>query len=244
MSRSAARRLAPGQPIRLGVDSRRVCGVLWSATGTLVVLNLLASAGSALNILPYTITRFFDGDNKVNFPTGAKTLYLLTGTLLLLGCWTAARRRADPSRTGWLLLAGCTAFAYVDETTYLHQSLSEVLNKIFHFTGVLTFAWTIVYWPAAAMAAVFLLRNLRTMHPRVRRILLPGGVLYVVGAIVMEPLKSVLADHFGEGSLPMEMTAALSDCLQLIGLTLLVSALLTALALLTPAVTLVFAHDG
>lgn len=227
---------ALGEPLQITVDAIRVRRVLWTVIAAVVVLNVIASVGAGLRFLPYTLTRFFDGDNKVNFPTTGKTLLLLTSTVLLLICWAAARRRRDPSAGGWLLLGLCTAFAFGDESTYLHQSLAEVLNKKFHFTGPLTFAWTIVYWPMAAMASVVLLRYLRTMHARVRRILLPGGVLYVTGAILLEPVKSELADRFGQGSLQMALAAAISDSLQLIGLALLVSALLTAVGLLTPEV--------
>jgi hypothetical protein len=240
---AVGRRPAPGAPVDLVVDIPRVRRVMWRATAVLVILNIAASIGASLDAVPYTLTRFFDGDNKVNFPTGAKTLYLLACTVLLLGSHVAARRRNDPSATGWLLLGLCTAFAFVDETTYLHQSLSEVMTGHFHFTGVLTYAWTIVYWPVAAMASVFLVRNLGDLHPRVRRLLLPGGVLYVTGAIVMEPLKSELADRYGEGSLPMELTAAVSDSMQLIGLTLLASALIAVLAMLTPSITLHFSRE-
>jgi len=235
------RRPAQGAPVHIGLPIPRIQRVLWLVTGTLVLANLVASVGSGTKVLPYTVARFFDGDDKVNFPTGAKTLLLLTCTVLLLACWTAARRAADSSAAGWLLLSMCTAFAFLDETTYLHQSLAEVLERQFHFTGPLKFAWTVVYWPMAAFASIFLMRNLRSMHPRVRRLLLPGGILYVIGAIVLEPVKSVLVERFGEGSLQMELAAAVSDSLQLIGLTLLVCSLLTAAGLLTPSFTLAFA---
>ncbi|MBK6872866.1 MAG: hypothetical protein IPJ14_06985 [Kineosporiaceae bacterium] len=229
---------APGEPLHITVNTLRVRQLIWAVIAFLVLMNLISSAGAGLRFLPYTLTRFFDGDDKVNFPTTGKTLLLLTSTVLLLTCWAAARRRRDPSAAGWLLLGLCTAFAFGDESIYLHQTLAEVLNKKFHFTGPLTFAWTIVYWPMAAMASIVLVRYLRTMHPRVRRLLLPGGVLYVTGAILIEPVKSELADRFGEGTIQMEMAAALSDSMQLIGLALLVGSLLTALSLLTPEIRL------
>ncbi len=58
------------------------------------------------------------------------------------------------------------------------------------------------------------------------------------GRILIEPVKSELADRFGEGTIQMEMAAALSDSMQLIGLALLVGSLLTALSLLTPEIRL------
>ncbi|MFZ0157818.1 MAG: hypothetical protein WAL50_02220 [Kineosporiaceae bacterium] len=221
---------------------RRIQRTLWGLTGLLVLADGVASAGAALRVLPYTLTRFFDGDYKVNFPTGAKLLLLLVATVLLTACWTAARRAADRSATGWLLLGFCTAFALMDETVYLHQSLAELLRQHFDLGGPLAYAWTIVYIPMAALASVFLLRNLRTMHPRVRGLLMPGGVVYVTGAILMEPVKSQLMEQYGENSLPLKAAAAVSDSMQLIGLTLLVCSLLTAVSLLARAFTLQFDH--
>jgi hypothetical protein len=224
----------------IAVDQVRVSRVLWMATAVLVVLDVAASVAAGLNAVPWNLTRFFDADYKVNFPTGAKTFLLLAATLLLLGCWWCARKQRHESARGWILLAGCTGFAFVDETTYLHQSLAEVMRSRYDFEGVLAYAWTVVYWPVAALASVFLLRNLRTMHPRVRNLLLPGGVLYASGALLFEPVKSQLAETYGEGSLQLKLSAATSDSLQLIGLTLLVCSLIRAAGYLTDGFSFVF----
>jgi hypothetical protein len=217
----------------IAVDVGQVQKVLWLATGALIGMDFLVSVAASLNLLPYTITRFFDGDAKMNFPTGAKTTLLLAATLLMLGCWTAARRRGAPTALGWLMLALVTAFAFIDETTYLHQSLSEEMSDKFHFHGVLKFAWTIVYVPAAVVVGAFLLRHLRLMRPEVRNRLLPGGGIYVLGAIGFEPIKSHIADGVGDGSTAFRLVAAVSDSLELAGLALLVCALLQAARILT-----------
>lgn len=234
--------LVQAAPVLVMVPLRRIQHVLWGLTAALVLADGVASIGAGLRLLPFTATRFFDGDYKVNFPTGEKLLLLLTATVLLFGCWTAARRAVDRAATGWLLLGLCTAFALMDETVYLHQSLAAVLHDHLALGGPLAYAWTIVYVPMAALASVFLLRNLRSMHPRVRRLLMPGGIVYVTGAIVLEPVKSQLMERYGETSMPLKAAAALSDSLQLIGLTLLVCSLLTAASLLTSGFTLQFEH--
>jgi hypothetical protein len=217
----------------VGVDVGRVQAVLWLVTGALIAMDLLVSVAAGLNLLPYTITRFFDGDAKMNFPTGAKTTLLLMSTVLMLGCWTAGRRRGSPTARGWLMLALVTAFAFVDETTYLHQTLSETLGDHFHFHGVLKFAWTIVYFPAAVLVGAFLVRHLRQMRPQVRNRLLPGGGIYAVGALCFEPVKSHIADSIGDGSMVFRLVAVMSDSMELAGLALLVCALLQAARILT-----------
>ncbi len=232
----------PGADTVIRVNIPLITKVLWALIGTLIVLGVAAAAAAGSQTLPYNLTRFFDGDQKTNFPTTAKTLLLLTATLLLLVCWQAARSRRSPAARGWLALSLCTAFAFLDESTYLHQSLSEVMNKLGDFDGPLAYAWTVIYWPAAVLAGIFVLRTMGSMQPAVRRMLLPGGILYGAGALLFEPLKSHFAETYGEISLHQKLTAAASDSLQLVGLTLLVCALLHAARHLTGSVVLVL--DG
>lgn len=65
-------------PIPMSVPIATVTRTPWSCVMALCLLDLVASVGAGTGLLPYTLTRFFDGDNKVNFPTGAKTVPLLT----------------------------------------------------------------------------------------------------------------------------------------------------------------------
>lgn len=220
--------LVQSESVVISVDLAKTQFLVWFVIGNLVVADFLASIAAAEGLVPYTITRFFDGDYKVNFPTAAKTTLLLGSVVLMLGCWVASRSLGHPGARGWLLLAAATAFAFVDESTYLHQSMADVLHDEFDLHGVLRFAWTIVYIPAALVAGFFLLRNLRVLRPEVRRRLLPGGMVYVLGALAFEPLKSQVAESRGLDSLAFKLLAATSDCLQLVGLTLLFTAVLFA----------------
>jgi hypothetical protein len=219
--------------VLITVDLRQVQLAMWALVGILVVADFFVSAASVTQLLPYSITRFFDGDAKVNFPTTGKTTLLLAAALLMLGCWTACRRRHDPQARGWLALALVTAFAWTDESTYLHQTLNEEMTKKLHLTGFLQFSWTIIYLPAAVLVGVFLLRNLRIMPAAVRNRLLPGGAVYATGALLFEPIKSHIADTYGDGGMLFKMAAGVSDSLELVGLTMLVCAVLVAADLLT-----------
>jgi len=220
----------PGRPVvAVAVRPERVRRVLWWVTGALVALDAVVSVASAEHLLPYLVTRFFDGDDKINFPTGEKTTLLLAATVLMLGCWVIGRRTGRSTAGGWLLLAAVTGYAFVDESTYLHQSLSTALTDEFHFHGVLKYAWTLVYVPAAAMVGAFLLRNLVQLRPQVRTGLLTGGGVYVIGAMMFEPIKSNISDAQGDGSLAFKLVALVSDSLELVGLTLLVTAMITAM---------------
>lgn len=221
----------------LRVDLNLVRRVVWPALTALVVLDFAAVLGRKAGV-PSGLLRFFDGDLKINFPTGYKTTFLLAVALLFTVLWRSGSRRADPFAPGWRLLAYVSLFAFVDETVYLHQSLSSFLHEHLHWHGVLLYSWTVIYAPAAAAVAVLLLRHVRHLDSRARRDILLSGGLYVVGALLFEPVKSAVASRYGDGGLAFGLTAAVSDSLELLGLTLLVLVLLAQVAVQVPAVTL------
>jgi hypothetical protein len=221
----------------LRVEVRRVQRILVLVAATLVVLDFLASAAAALGA-PYELTRFFDADAKVNFPTGFKTTMLLTVTLLLLAEWSFALYERSRFAPAWRLLAAVTGFAFLDETIYLHQSLATILHSHLHTTGPLVYAWTIVYAPVAAMVVIIVLRYIRYLDRALMWRLILGGGLYVVGTLAFEPVKSEIAESRGDSGLPFKLTAAISDSMEMIGLTVLAIILLTELARTTRVIGL------
>jgi hypothetical protein len=221
-------------PVRLG----RVQIILWLVTGSLITLDFLVAIAAGLQLLPQTITRFFDGSDRANFVTGARTTMLLLLVLLLFGCAVAARRRDDPSAPGWRLLGFVAAFAFADETTFLHQWLATVLHERYALTGALRYGWALLYLPAAVIVLVVLRRDLRRMAPAVRNRLLPGVLVYVLGAIVLEPVVAVLTEDHGAGATSVKLVLAVADAGQLAGLVLMVSALLIATSRFTSGFTL------
>ncbi|MDQ1287525.1 MAG: hypothetical protein QG622_1090 [Actinomycetota bacterium] len=216
-------------PVRIATVRRAI----WMVIGTLITLDFITAFLSAFALAPYFFLRFFDADQKINFPTGTKTSFLLFNALLMVACWWGSKEKGDPVAKGWILLAAGTGFAFLDETTYLHQSLSTTMADTFGLTGVLKYSWTILYAPAAAVIGVFLLRNLKSMDPDVRRRLLIGGGLFVGGALLLEPIKSKLSESVGDDGLAFRLTAATSDSLELSGLALLTGAMLLALSKIT-----------
>jgi hypothetical protein len=228
--------------LRLDVDA--VNRVLWVSMAVVVICDFLASAAAGLHAAPYSITRFLDGDEKVNVPTGFKTTSLLAATLLLLALWSVATRDHDRAGPGWRLLAAISAFAFFDETTYLHQSLATVVHEHLHTSGVLTYAWTIVYVPVLAAAGLLVLRYARHIPSPLRWRLVAGGGLYGFGAVALEPVKSTMSEHYGDGSLNFKLTAAVSDSLEMVGLTILLVSLIAGLATMVSVLNVEVTPNG
>jgi hypothetical protein len=215
--------------LSLTLDVRTVSMIVVLVTAVLVVLDFVSSAASAEGARQY-LTRFFNANEKVNFPTGFKTTMLLILTVLLAAMARRGKRDRDAFTRAWWLLAAVSAFAFIDELVYLHQTLSAVLHDHYKTGGALTFAWTLVYVPALVAVGVIVVSYMRYLSSRLRARLLLGGVLYGLGAVCFEPIKSHFADHSGQNSLAFQLVAAVSDSLEMIGLALLVIVLLTELA--------------
>lgn len=205
----------------LHIDVRAISLWLWGVAGAVVVLALVGGLAAGVDA-PYSITRFVDSDVKTNIPSTYKILALLAALLLFLARWRLARTDSEPSTRLWAVLTGVTFFAFVDEATYLHQTLSEGMHEGLGWDGPLRFAWVVVYVPALIAVGIVVLHDLPTIEARVRMRLLVAGVLYGLGTIAMEPIKSAIADGRGEVSVAFKLTATTSDCLQVVGLTLLV----------------------
>lgn len=223
----------------MSTDPVRITRLLWRVAVVLVALDVLASAGAAAGV-PYSLTHFFDGDDKTNVPTAFKTTMLLALTLLLLSHWSLARWNGDPFERSWFLLALVAAFAFTDESTYLHQTLGHIVHDHLHTHGLLGFAWVIVYVPALAAVAFVTLARIRHLPAPLRRSLFVGAVLYGFGAVALEPVKSEFSEHRGELSLSFKLVAAVSDSLEMVGLTVLVAAMIVALARRTDGVLIQF----
>jgi len=233
-----------GSTVVVAVQTGRAQVILWLLVGSLICLNFLVSVTAPLELLPWSVTRFFGGNQNDSLLTGtATTIALLTG-LLMSGCMLAARHRGDPAERGWRLLAWVALFVFADETTSLHQSLATAVRERFHVTGVARYTWALVYLPVLVAVLAVLLRDVRHFPVPVRRRLFPGGALYVVGVVGLEPFLSRLAEERGVGSLSFRLMLALADSCAVVGLVLVFSAALVAAGRLADGFTLVLRPGG
>jgi len=219
---------APGETVLVAVQSGRVQVILWLVVGSLVCLNFLVSVIGRLNLLPWTLTRFFDGNDHDSFLIGTTATIGLLTALLMFGCMVAARHRGDLAERGWRMLGWVTLFVFADETTSLHRSVADVVRARYHFTGAAGYTWALMYLPAAVAVIAVLLRDARHFPPAVLRRLLPGGALYAFGVIGLEPVLAGIARDNGDDSLSFRLLAAFADSCAIVGLVLVFSAALVA----------------
>ncbi|MCB9703559.1 MAG: hypothetical protein H6711_16820 [Myxococcales bacterium] len=204
-----------------------------AATGVVVVLGVAAeltahlAPGAVRRDLLTLLSLSFEG----NLPTWyASTILALCGGLLAL---IAVGARADRPRW-WLLSAG---FFYIsfDESVGIH----EAVDALFENTGGLFyFGWVI---PAAAIVAllgVLYLPFLRRLPAPSRRRFLVAGILYVLGALVLELPLGVWTERAGPDNLIYAAIDLCEESLELIGASLFLVALVDHLAAPGDALTI------
>lgn len=171
---------------------------------------------------PLAVLRLFDVNSERNVPTLWSVGLLLVATGLCLHL--AARvPRDDGLRRGWLVLAGLVLALALDEGLALHERLGDAGRAL--GGDWLHFAWLLPGAAAGAALAALALAALRRHDPLLRRRLVLAGLVYVVGAVVLEAASGVALQADGDRELYVAVTA-LEELAEMAGLSLLVGALL------------------
>jgi hypothetical protein len=232
--RDAAGPDAVGDPVVVPVPIARVVRVVWIVVGVLIVATFAAQLFRSA-VSANTVVNLFDSDQKLNFPSTAKLILMLGATLLFACVGLASSIRH--ARTRWLGMGVIFGLVTLDEFTYMHQRLSDVMHDAAGTHGALRFAWVLVYLPLVAILAVVYLPFWRTLPARLRYRLLIAAVLFAGGSGGIELVKGALYDD-EHWSLSFGLIASLSDSLELVGLAILVAILLEHLATLTRGIDL------
>jgi hypothetical protein len=213
----------------LRLDFGRVRRVLTFVVTAAIVLTFAAQFMKDAGLLG-SVTRFFDSDTKLNFPSVIKELALVASALGLYAISRVARDEGDRWAGRWRVLTLVVSLLALDEMMLGHQSLSDVLKRRFDFDGPLHFAWVVVYLPLAVAVFVMLARFWWSLPRRLRWSFAWAGVLFGGGSGLVALLKGVIASDSGQQSLAFYLAAAVSDSLELVGLAILVLAVFEELA--------------
>ena len=221
---------ASAPSITLHLDHGMAHRLLVRVTALLVVGTFVAQfmmwSGKAMGV-----ARFFDADVKVNFPTGFKVFALGSVALLAWVLSRSARESQDKWARHWSRFATVTIFLMFDEMAYVHQSLASALGTHHDAAGgILHYSWVFIYLPVAAFVCVTFIPFVLALRPDLRVRLLVGGGLFAGGSGGIELVKGHIMKLYGETSLQFRLTTAVSDSLEMIGLTVLVLALLAEIA--------------
>jgi hypothetical protein len=166
-------------------------------------------------------------DNEANIWAWYSTA-LLAGLAAAFGVHAYVQRNAGGPVAPYLALAGIAAFMSADEAAILHEKLSNLVKSF------PTWGWLAIGVPLAAAVGWGALWLTRTMERYLRRRLIAAGVIFLLGAFVMEGVSGVLVVQAGSYDAGTQTVAymvllGIEEFLELAGVLLALWATLTAL---------------
>jgi hypothetical protein len=173
----------------------------------------------------YGLFPLFDLDLERNIPS------FFSGCLLMLNAllFAVVAKAAPRSKTTWLALSGLFLFLAYDELFSIHEHFSR-LRAALHTSGLLYYAWVIVYVPAVALLAWLFLPVWRRFDGPVRSWLARAAGAYLAGAVGVEMVTGAYHEAGGhQGDLTYGLLVAVEESLEMAGLIMLTHALLKLL---------------
>lgn len=224
------------------IPSGIVARFLFIAWITLVTLDIVLQSFEmtiAPDIPGWTqLMKFFDLDRENAIATWY-SIMLLAATSLTLGfiAWVARKHR-DPMWHYWLALSVMFFAFSIDEQILGHESVGAKVDNFVGGEGLFLYAWVLPAIGAVAIAALLFIPFARSLRPSLRLRLLIAAGLYVGGALVMEMVSGVVAEHSGLRSLTYETTTSIEETLEIAGVSYFLFLVLTEAGRRASSVTL------
>ena len=128
----------------------------------------------------------FSVNAEETIPTWYSTILLFLSAVLLTFIATVKQKNQKLFRHHWTGLALIFLYLSMDEGAVIHEIIADPLQAKFNTTGYLAFGWQIVFVPLVVVFALFYLRFLFHLPPRIRNLFIIAGSLYVGGAVFVE----------------------------------------------------------
>lgn len=216
--------------LRIELDPRRLVRTLAviAALLTLAHLALIVVKATTGHDHIYGLLRLFNLDRERNVPSFFSGCLLLWNALLF--ALVAKTPPRSTSRKTWLALSGLFLFLAYDELFGVHERFSGPLQTALHTSGLLYYAWVLVYVPAVALLAWLFVPVWRRLDGPVRSWLARAAGAYLTGAVGLEMVGGAYEEAVGDrGDLNYGLLVAVEESLEMAGLIMLIHALLRVL---------------
>jgi hypothetical protein len=189
----------------------------------LVVFKAITGHGHIHGIFP-----LFDLGAERNIPS------CFSGCLLFLNAMLFALLATTPSssisRWKWLALTLVFLFLTYDELFGVHERITAPLRAAFHTSGLLYYAWVLVYVPVVALLTLLFLPTWRRFEVPMRSRLARAAGIFLAGAVGFEMLGGAYEEAFGTRTdLAYGLLVAAEESLEMTGLIILTQGLLIVL---------------
>ena len=143
------------------------------------------------------LDKAFNFDAERNVPTLYAAATLVFSSILLLFI-ASEHRRLGQSNILWFMLSAIFLFLAIDEMLSIHERLLRPTRDLLGTSGLLYYAWVIPYSIASLIIGVIYFRFLCALPPKIKRLFLASGFIFVLGAIGFEMLCGWQAELFGK----------------------------------------------
>jgi hypothetical protein len=213
-------RLPKSQPdgTTLYINPKKVFIVLMSVMVLLVLVSIFLNLLSVLDIPVYKVTRrIFGLSRERNIPTLFSSVILL-GSSMLLG-YIAYLTRLTGGRYSlfWAILSLGFLYLSVDETAYIHETLSEDRA-----------GWVFVAAPFVILFFLFYIRFFLHLPRSTKLYFLSAGLLFIGGAFFLEFIGSWRRSIVDENSIAQTylVFTTVEESFEMLGIILFIYALL------------------
>lgn len=225
------------QPGAILFNVPRLAGLLWLGLAIVLGLGIVREI-----IMAYLGTetvlrdlRHFALDAERSIPSWYEGLGMASASGLLAIIAVISRKTDSANRVHWTILAAIFLLMSLDEVVSFHEVTVDPLRTAFDLSGILYFSWVALAAPLVVALGLYFVPFLWRL-PRATAVrFVVAGAVFVGGALGTEFLAGHFASTTGLDALPYRITAAVQECLESIGITLFVIALLRHLAQSTPS---------
>ncbi len=237
------RPLAPGA---IRFDVAKLTSALWLTVT--IILSLGIAREIAIDMFGVNTVlkdlRHFALDAERSLPSWYENLSMAASSALL-GLIALLSRRIDRENVvSWTMLSGIFLLMAIDGAVSFHEVTVEPLRNAFHLGGIFYFSWVILATPVVIGLGLFFIPFLLRLPAATSIRIVMAGAVFVGGALGTEFLCGYFATNGGLESLPYLVTAAIQECMESLGMTLFVIALIHHLARIAPVMKIELDQAG
>jgi len=187
---------------------------------------------------------FFNSAAEGNLPTYYSSFLLLCSAFLLLVITLGEKKRKTTKVRYWIVLSLGFVYLSIDEMLILHEKVSLFIQSITDYSGegIFRSTWVIVYSIPVIIVVLFYIKFFIQLDPKILKIFLLAGILYVGAAMGFEILENLYAESYGQ-DMVYSMMQNLEEGLEMAAIILFIKGLLDYMALNFKLLTFEFKHN-
>ncbi|MDI9638096.1 hypothetical protein QQ054_01410 [Oscillatoria amoena NRMC-F 0135] len=191
--------------------------------------------GSLKGMIP-----LFDLDLEFNIPSLYSGLSLIGCAMLLGAIALLKKQKRDRYLRHWQGLSLIFLLMGVDEIIELHERTIKPLRNALNATGIFYFTWVILGFALVVLLAIAYRKFTLSLPPKTRNRFILAASLFLLGTLGIELIGGYYAYIYGKENLIYSLWVALEEGLEMAGILVFISALLTYLRSLSDSITIHF----